>query len=44
MRLDLILQMERPQTVIQKNFEEEYRNLRFAVSREKGESVKEEEA
>jgi hypothetical protein len=36
MRIDLTLEMERPQAVIQKNIENEYRNVRFPLSREKG--------
>jgi hypothetical protein len=36
MRLDLTLEMERPQAVIQKRSEKEYRNERFSLSREKG--------
>jgi len=36
MRIDLTLKMERPQAVIQKNIENEYRNVRFPLSREKG--------
>jgi hypothetical protein len=36
MRLDLTLDMERPQAVIQKRSEKEYRNACFVLSREKG--------
>jgi hypothetical protein len=36
MRLDLTLEMERPQAVIQKRSEKEYRNAHFPLSREKG--------
>jgi hypothetical protein len=35
MRLDLTLMMERPQAVIQKRSEREYRNVPFPVSRQK---------
>jgi hypothetical protein len=36
MRLDLTLEMERPQAVIQKRFQEGVWNGRFVLSREKG--------
>ena len=37
MRLDLTLEMGRPQAVIQQELhEKKYRNARFALSREKG--------
>jgi hypothetical protein len=36
MRIDLTLEMERPQAVIQKSSAKEYRNARFPLSREKG--------
>ena len=35
MRLDLTLEMERPQAVIQKSSAREYRNVPFPVSRKK---------